>query len=337
MLSRRREAILRIIVVEYIATAIPAASESMGHSYSLGISPATIRNEMALLEEEGYIARPHISAGSIPTDKGYRFYVESFIEEAQLPINEQQAIHQVFENACYEVEEWAHLASTILSRKVKNVAVVTLPRTSEVRFEHIELVSLRDFLIMLLVVLQGASLNRRRLTTDKVVPQEELTSCAGRFNTAFRGLTGTQIKYLNLECVSLLETRIIEETVQLMQAEDEQRYRDIYMDGLRHLVRQPEFFNKRGMADVVAILENKAKLHELIDSMSREDSNLEVKISIGNENKEEALQSCSVILESYGPPEKVRGTIGVIGPTRIPYAEIIPTVKCLSSVMNEVY
>src|SRR4030042_1689747 len=126
-LTARREAVLKIIVSEYIDTAVPVASETIFRHYKLGVSPATIRNDMVYLEEEGYIARPHTSAGSVPLDKGYRHYVESLTKKAELPLEEQYRIRKLFHEVAKEFEKWLKLAATMAARLVRNAALVTFP------------------------------------------------------------------------------------------------------------------------------------------------------------------------------------------------------------------
>src|SRR4030043_2490071 len=139
-LTARREAVLKIIVSEYIATAVPVASETIFRNYRLGVSPATIRNDMAYLEEEGYIARPHTSAGSVPLDKGYRHYVKSLANKAELSMEEQYRIRELFRQVEEEFEQWLKLAATIAARLVRNAALVTLPKPRQCRFKRLELV-----------------------------------------------------------------------------------------------------------------------------------------------------------------------------------------------------
>ena len=160
-LTPRREAVLKIIVGEYIATAVPVASDSIFRSHPLGVSPATIRNDMAYLEGDGYIARPHTSAGSEPTDKGYRYYVESLAKEVELSREEQYRIRKLFREVEEEFERWLKLAAAIVARLVRNAALVTFPKPRQCRFKHLELVALREFVALVVLVLSEAILKRQ--------------------------------------------------------------------------------------------------------------------------------------------------------------------------------
>lgn len=330
MLSDRREVILRIIVSEYIASGNPVASQSIAHSPALGISPATARHEMACLEEEGYITRPHISAGSMPSSKGYRCYVESLLKQAKLNDEEQQTIQQLFYYAEQELEEWARLAATFLSQKLKSIALVTLPRFPACRFRHLDLIALQEFHVLFVLLLLEGRIKQRLLTLEQVVSQDELSAIANHLNTIYRSLTHAQISDKNTES-SPIEEKVTETIVETMETEDNQQYNQFYLDGWRHLLSQPEFAKGEKTLSLVEALEERSLLNSLLNSLGSESG---VKVIIGDENKEEALQECSVILSNYG--SRAKGAIGVIGPTRMSYRQAIPTVDYLSLIMNRV-
>ena len=328
-LSQRRETILRIIVSEYITSAAPVASESIVRGYSLGISPATARLEMARLEEEGYITRPHVSAGGIPSPKGYRYYVECLLKEAKLGDDEQQVIRQLFYQVGQQLEEWARLAVTVLSQRLRNIALVTLPRSQECHFRHLDLVALQEFLVLSVLMLQEGQIKQRLVTLEQVVSQDELTTLANQLNTLYKGLTCFQIGAREIELFSI-EEEVTGVIMQIMEAEDKQQPEQFYLDGWRHLISQPEFRGER-MLSLVEALEERHVLNSLLNSLG--DAS-ETKVTIGDENKETVLQDCSVVLSNYGACAGIRGAIGVIGPTRMPYSRTIPTVDYLSSIMS---
>lgn len=330
MSSQRKGNILKAIVAEYIATATPVASEYIARKYSLAVSPATIRNEMARLEKEGYITRPHTSAGAVPSDKGYRYYVESLIEEAKLPEVEELTLRHLFQQVEQEFEEWVRLAVGVLAQRVRNVVLITFPRAAECRLRHLDLVALQEFLALLILVLEEARLKRHLLTFGQAVSQEELTLIANKLNTFYRGLTWEQI-YDQEIALSPVEEQVTEAVLQLMQNEDRQQ-EDFYLDGVRYLLSQPEFAKSEKMAKVIEILEEKSGIRAVLDSLRVSQG---VRVSIGAENKEEALRECSLVLSSYGIPRGATGAIGVMGPTRMDYRRTIPSVRFLSSLMSE--
>ncbi len=330
-LTPRREAVLGIIVGEYIATAVPVASEAIFRNYKLGVSPATIRNDMAYLEEEGYITRPHTSAGSVPTDKGYRYYVASLAKEVELPLEEQQRIRKLFYEVEEEFDRWLKLAAVIVARLVRNAALVTFPKPRQCRFRHLELVSLHEFLALMILVLSGAILKRQLLSFSKPVTQEHLTTLANRLNVAYSGLNSLEISVKKLE-LSPEEEQVREAVLDIMAAEDEAEYDEPYLEGLRLMLEQPEFARKDRMLSIMELMETKGWISS---AFSRWSSDAGVQVVIGEENQDEALRDLSLVFSRYGIPGRVGGTIGVIGPTRMDYRRAISTVTYMSEVLSD--
>ena len=178
-LTDRRQKLLRFIIDEYVTTAQPVGSNALVEKYGLPVSPATIRNEMAALEDEGYIAQPHTSAGRVPTDLGYRYYVEALMREDCVPDDLKQMIRHQFHQAARELEEWARLSAAILAGRLQNAAIVTTPRSPEPRLRWLEIVSVHDYLALLVVVLEEARVLQQTLALDRPFSQEELTGIAG--------------------------------------------------------------------------------------------------------------------------------------------------------------
>jgi heat-inducible transcriptional repressor len=329
-LPERRRAILKVIVAEYIASGSPVASDVIARGRSLGISPATIRHEMASLEEDGYIIRPHTSAGGVPSDKGYRYYVECLIKESKLREEDQLAIRRFFHEAEQEPEAWARLAVSILTKKLEGIAIATLPRAQVCRFRYADLVALQDALVLLVLVLQDGEIKKRVFSVAEAVSQDQLTAWTNRINATCHGLSYQQIGRRNLD-LSPIEEEIAEVIMQIMESEDRHEHEQFFLDGWRYLVRQTSFVKGKRMLDLVEALEERSVLVSLLQSLRNESG---IKVTIGNENEEQALRDCSVILSNYGVEER-RGAIGVIGPTRMPYSTAIPTVDYVSAVMSD--
>ena len=328
-LPSRRETILKIIVKEYIASGIPVASETLAEGYPLKISPATIRNEMARLEEEGYITRPHTSAGRIPSDKGYRYYVENLFEEVEIPDEEREYIGKLFHQVQQEISQWLKLAVELLAWKLKNIALATLPWTTEYHFKHLHLVEIQEFIALLILVLQEARIKQQPLTLEQKVSQDELNAVANKLNAAYEGLTSSQIRGKRLK-LSLLEKKVSDAILELIEAENRQEFEEVYLNGLGHLLSQPEFAHSKKMFRLIEMLGKKSLPKSILAPKGQG-----VQVIIGSENEEEVLQECSLVMGSYGIPEKTAGSIGIIGPTRMPYHKVIPTVSYLSSVMSQ--
>ena len=330
MLSPRSETILKSIVTQYIVRAVPVPSQSLINDYELAVSSATIRNEMAHLEQEGYITRPHPSAGSIPSDKGYRYYVET-LSDIGLPSAEQVLIGHLFHQVERKLEEWLSLAATLTAQLVRNVAIVAMPKPVNCLFKHLEVVAIKDSLALVVVVLYGAKLKQQLITFDQVISQSELTKMANKLNSAYAGLTGAQILTKKVE-LSPTEQQLTDCLLKIMQAEDEQEYEKAYVDGLHFTLNQPEFQHTQRVLALMELVDGRSLLKTIAPE---EIGSQGVQIIIGKENKAEAIQDCSVVISQYGLPEEAVGTIGVVGPTRMPYARTISTVSYLSSVLSQ--
>ncbi len=330
-LAKRRETILKIIVSEYIATAIPVASDTVFRSYDLGVSPATIRNDMAYLEEEGYITRPHTSAGTIPLDKGYRYYVESLTKYVKLPQGEQRRIRSMFHGVEDEFEEWMKLAAAIVARFVRNAALVTFPKSEQSRFRHLELVIIHEFLALLILVLSDTMLKRQLLSFNEPVTQEQLTSLANKLSTAYSGLTISEITAKKLPLPSL-EDQIAGTVVNMMSVEDKLDYEEPYLDGLRLMLSQPEFVGKDRMLSLMELMEAKGWLGSLLSQQADEEG---VQVLIGEENQDKALRDLSLVFSRYGVPGSVSGAVLVVGPTRMDYRRAISSVGYVSDVLSD--
>lgn len=332
MLAERKADILKAVVGDYIATATPVGSTTIALRHRLGISPATIRSIMADLEEDGYITHPYTSAGRIPSDRGYRYYVESLMGEASLPEKEIQSIRRQVLQAERDIEGWERVVASLLSQAVRNVSLMTPPKPFVARIKRLELVSLQEFLVLLILVLQEASVKKQTITLDSPLSQDKLTEVVNRLNATYSGLTSDQISTRHEE-QSPLEKQVIKASVRLMKAEDEKNFEDLYFDGLRHAVSQPEFSDGLKMRQIIEILEEKKMLKGIL---ARVLSGEGVRLVIGSENEEDALRECSIVFAPYGIPGEISGAVGVLGPTRMEYARTISAVHYLSMLMGEV-
>ena len=331
MLSERKEHILRIIVGEYISLASPVGSEAIARRCGLGLSAATIRNEMARLEEDGYIIRPHISGGGIPSDRGYRYYVESMVQEEEVPMEEQRMLSHLFHQVERELAEWNRLAAALLARMVHNVAIVTPPKAAASRIKHLELVALQESLALLILLLQQAKLRQQLIAFDEVISQGELGAISRKLSALFQGLTRSQVLARSVG-LSPVEEQVKNAVVQIMAGEDERRYEEPYIEGLRHILTQPEFAHAQNMLCLMEVLESKDIVRGLLPEMLVEGG---VRVIIGAENREDAMKECSMVVTQYGVPGEVNGVLGVIGPRRMPYGRAISSVRYMGSLMSD--
>ncbi len=331
MLKIRTGVVLKILVDEYIRAAAPVASEDIARRSPMKVSAATIRSEMAELEEVGYIIRPHISSGGIPSDKGYRYYVESLDDPLELPLGLQRHIRYRFSRAQRDLDAWIQLAATSLSQTVGNMAIVTFPHATSAKLKYIQLVYLQEFLVLLIIVLQEARLRQHLLPLDEPTSQGELTEIANKLNESLTGLTYSQIKAKQLE-LNPLEEMVRDDTISILRDIDTEAALDHCIDGVRLLLGQPEFAETRRAKEIVEVLEQKVLLRGILSEAPDTGS---VSVFIGEENQEEVLRPFSVVLSQYGIPQEAYGTLGVIGPTRMEYGNVIGSVRFLSSLMSE--
>jgi len=329
VLTSRTGTILRSIAEQYIAKATPVSSQSIINDYEIGVSTATIRNEMTHLEQEGYITRPHPSSGSIPSDKGYRYYVETLMN-IRLPLAEQRLINHLFHQVERELEECLNLAATLIAQLVQNVAVVTIPKPMTCQLKHLELVALQDSLALLVLVFLGAKAKQQLITFTQVIAQSELRVISNKLNGIYSGLTRVQITARGTG-LSPTEQQVTDCLLKVMKTEDKQEYEEPYLDGLHFILNQPEFTHSHRMLSLMELVEHRNLLKNIIPSGL---TNQGVQVVIGKENRAEVIHDYSVVISHYGLPQEAVGTIGVVGPTRMPYARAISTVDYLSSVLS---
>lgn len=329
MLPSRTETILKIIIESYVNGAAPVPSQNITNKYGLQVSSATIRNEMARLKKEGYIIQPHTSAGSIPSDKGYRYYVEN-LTRVRLPVTQQLMINHLFHQVETRLEEWAKLTANILAQLSQNMSVVATAKSSRSVFKHVELVSLQDTVALIVLVLQGARLRQQLITFDEPVTQSELKDISNKFNAHFAGLTTVGVKEKKLK-YTLLETKIVVDIESMMAGEDKVEFEGLYLDGLEFMFRQPEFADQQKNLALLSLTEHKDLLKVILPHGLSEPG---VHTIIGEENPAEAIQKCSVIISQYGIPGEAVGCLGVLGPTRMSYARNMASVDYMAEILT---
>ena len=229
MLTARRKEILNLIVADYVKSATPVASEAIVRNHDLGVSPATIRNEVAALEDEGYIVRPHLSAGSVPSEKGYRLYVETF-ESAptwRLPSRAKVKVRNKLSEVERDIDEWTSSAAAILASLVGNMAIASFPKAREAKLKHVEIVRLQDFLVLLILVFEQARLRRQLVRIQIPIAAAELQSSSNKLSSQLQGLTWRQIEGKDME-LNAFERELLEATVLMLRQEDRATWTTIW-------------------------------------------------------------------------------------------------------------
>jgi heat-inducible transcriptional repressor len=330
MLSDRRSSLLNLIVEEYVDTALPVGSKYIVSKHQMPVSPATVRLEMARLEEEGFITQPHTSAGRVPSDKGYRYYVEALMAEDALPYEDRQTIRHQFHQTERAMEQWFQLAAAVLAHQVSNFAVVTSPRSSETRLRHVQLVPLHELSALLVVVLNEARIRQQVLVLREPLQENELLSVAAGVNERYAGLTPQEAMLLP-EPASELQGMVVKAVVELMDQESV-ALGEVFRDGVREVLSQPEFARSERMLDIIDILEQRTLSNAIPIRQLGKDG---ISVVIGGENSHESLRECSVVVARYGSPGGPSGVVAVLGPTRMRYSRTIPTVRYLAAVLGE--
>ena len=330
-LTDRRQAVLGLVVRQYIATATPVGSKTIVEQYGLGISSATIRNEMAYLEEQDYLTHPHTSSGRVPTEKGYRYFVERLMGEAELPLAEQRTIRHQFHQARLDLEQWMRLAAAVLARTARSTSLVAAPTVTQCRFKHLELIAAHGSRVLLVLVLSGGIIKQQMLTLTHPVAQEELNQVANRWNDLFTGLSADQIAASSYH-LTPLEEQIVNLVTEMMEEAEARSSGEIYRDGLMNIFRQPEFSEIENARQIIRILEEQSLLEAILAEVL---SSSGVQVIIGGEGRWDELSECSVVLAPYGEAGRAVGALGVLGPMRMRYGRAISTVRYVADLLSD--
>jgi heat-inducible transcriptional repressor len=331
-LSPRQQLILGLVIREYISSVQPVGSKTI-ESYGLGVSSATIRSEMAALEEQGYLTHPHTSAGRVPTELGYRYFVERLMRESQVPLDEQRTIRHQFHQVGLDVEQWMRLAASVLAHSAQSAAVVTSLRTEQSRLKHLDLISIRETMVMLIVVLEGGLIRQQMLTLDEPVAQDTLTQTANRLNDLCVGASVQLIKTRRHQ-VGAFEQQVLDVVVRVMERVDHQAGVHLYRDGLSNILHQPEFALPESARHVVQLFDDRSLLEELLTDMLEVGG---VQVIIGGEGRWNELRDCSLVVSPYGVSGEATGALGVMGPLRMPYSRAISTVRYVAGLMSDLF
>ena len=336
-LDLRSQAILRAVIEEYVTTAQPVGSQALVERYRLGVSSATVRAVLAELEAAELLTHPHTSAGRVPTEQGYRYYVESIIESAPLPPVEQLMIRHQFGQVEYASEHWFRLAATTLASLTRAAGLATPAKPSTAHLRHLDLVAISDRLASLILVLREGSLKQVLVTLDEPTDQADLSAAAAFLNDLLAGLTAADAERVlgrldPADPTVALHRRVGERVVRSLHDFDSAAIEELFSDGLLNVMAAPEFAQSEKLRRVFAALENRAYLAELISGVAGAGT---VRVFIGSENPAEDMADVSLVLAPYGRPGRAVGVVGVLGPTRMSYPQAIGTVRFISGLMNE--
>ncbi len=336
-LTDRDREVLEAIITDYIQSAEPVGSRTVSKKSKIGLSPATIRNVMADLEEMGFLTQPHTSAGRVPTDRAFRFYVDSILEVRKLKLVDRGRIEMGFQDEGMDTNEIMKRASSLLSLLSKQTGVILAPRFGSNIFKHIEFIKLREKTILVIIVCKSGEVQNKLIESDEHMSQDELDKYSRYLTEIMGGLNLVEARRKILEEVKkekVLFDKLMYRALQLSQkALEDEGGGDLYIEGKTNILQSPEFADLEKMRTLLQAFEEKTKIVKLLDKALLAQG---MQIFIGAENEFNEMKDCSVIAAPYSRENFTLGTLGIIGPTRMDYLSIIPIVDYTARIVGKI-
>ena len=339
-LSKRQCAVLRALVERYVASATPVASDVLVRHDFPAFSSATIRHELSALEEAGLIYQPHTSAGRIPSERGYRFFVQHLLPEHGLSSGERHTILHQFSQVEDQVDEWLRLASTVLAGATGVAAIVSAASGDAAQLRHFELIALDGRRVLLVAITADASVHQQLVELEDAPGQSDLRSEAARLTAAWSACTASQIRATSPGIPVGMTTleRVLQETLAAMLERHDQRQWEIrYHDGLANVLNQPEFYKgnddilrRQRLQDLLAMVERGAIVRDLLPEVAQQGI---LRVLIGEEQPQE-LREVAIVLCPYGDDRGSVGVLGVIGPIRLDYPRAITGARYVAAILS---
>lgn len=336
-LSDREKSILRFVVHQFILTANPVGSRNLSKRSEIGLSPATIRNIMSDLEESGLLGHPHTSAGRVPTDMGYRFYVDSLMSPSVLHEKVLRQVDSVFESEFNESEELVRITSALLSQLTQQLACVTYPKLDKAVLEKIQLIKLSSTRILVVVTVKTGSVRTITLEMSSGIEEKYLKMAEQVFNERLSGLRFSEIKKSFADRVSDYRDkykpiiRLFLDSVDKIFSNPDKR-EDAILSGATNVIKNPEFENPEHLQGIIELIENKDVIIHLMDQRKKDDG--KISISIGSENEDEQFEDYSLITKEYKLGE-LSGTVGIIGPKRMEYSKMVAAITYVAEALTK--
>ncbi|MEG8946594.1 heat-inducible transcriptional repressor HrcA [Rosettibacter firmus] len=328
-LKDREKAILRFVIHQFILTASPVGSRNISKKYNIGLSPASIRNIMADLEELGFLDHPHTSAGRVPTDKGYRVYVDSLMDPPVLDMQTKQIIDVNLSQAPSETEELLKVTTNILSDLTNQLAMVTYPKFEQAVLERIQIVQLSSTRILVVVTVKSGLIRTITLEIDAEVKEEQLAAVQQFLNEKLSGLKFYEIRNTIGERIKNFDEETYRPIVRVFLDSVDRIFTDIQSDkivlsGAKNILKQPEFADHEQFQSIIELIENKDIIIHILDKKQPSNKD-DVVVTIGEENRDEKFSDYSMITKEYKIGD-LQGTVGIMGPKRMDYSKIIAAV-----------
>lgn len=336
MLNERKKKILQIIIEDYISSAEPVGSRTIARKYDLGLSPATIRNEMSDLELLGYLEQPHTSAGRIPSAQAYRFYVDALIEPGTLTDNDMALIDGWYNERRRNIDDIFQSTAKILSRMTQNVSMVLTNQQTIANFCYLKFLPLDSQHAILCIVADDGSIDTNVVDISLGMSSEEMDYLAGKMSKLLedRNLSDISVEILQNVHTDVVEDKLIfSSLLQAVRKMTERRQEQkVFLGGTKQLLNQPEFRDVERVRNLLGILEEEKVLKDLLQG--GEDSGL--KVTIGSENKFTGIQDCSMVQATYRLNGQIVGTMAVLGPTRMEYGKVISVMDYLHKYLKTI-
>ena len=337
-LDGRKVTILKAIIKTYLETGEPVGSRTISKYTDLNLSSATIRNEMSDLEELGYIVQPHTSAGRIPSDKGYRFYVDQIMQEKEEEFTEIKALML---KRVDRVELLLKQMARILAQNTNYAALISAPQYHRNKLKFIQLSKVDDGKLLVVIVVEGNMIKNTMIPISQQLSDEGLLNLNILLNNALNGLT---IEEINLDVISRLKEqagihsevvdRVLNEVAEAIRADDDDL--QIYTSGATNIFKYPELSDGEMASRLIGTLEQKELLQELVDDVNSSESSSGIQVYIGEEAPVQTMRDCSIVTANYELGEGLRGTIGIIGPKRMDYEKVLNTLRNLMTQLDSI-
>ena len=337
-LSERKLKILHAIIQNYLETGEPVGSRTISKYTDLNLSSATIRNEMADLEELGYIMQPHTSAGRIPSDKGYRLYVDMLMEEKEQELNEMQ--EQMLDKAD-KMEQLLKQAAKVLATNTNYATMVSTPVSNANKIKFIQLSALDEEQIIAVIVLGGNVIKNKIINTEEPLSNENLLKLNMLLNTTLNGMS---IEEINLGLIARLKEQagihsevignVLDAVADAIQIDEDMQ---IYTSGATNIFKYPELSDKQSAQEIISAFEEKQQLTELVTQTLSQEDNTGIQVYIGDETPVQTMKDCSVVTATYELGDGMKGTIGIIGPKRMDYEHVLKSMKRLQTELDQMF
>ena len=333
-LDERKFLILQAIIDDYITTAMPVGSRTISRKAGVGFSPATIRNEMSDLEELGYLAQPHTSAGRVPSNKAYRLYVDKLLKAGQLSPEERKKIAEHMDTRTRQVETVIRRAANVLSDATKYTSVVLAPHIASLRIRHVQIVPVAAGVALLIVVTSAGIVKDAVIHIPEGLTADHLYGISRMLTERLSGQPVESARQIFAEIIRDMgnERRLLAEAMQVIEesiaAVDD---RDVYVGGSANLLNYPEYSDVDKARNFLAVLESRDTLRRVMGA----GQGMEITIRIGPENGVPELEDCSVLTASYRMGDQSTGTLGIIGPTRMNYGRVVTVLGFMGRVISQ--